>query len=124
MARRLSRRLSTANADSLCSSACSAQDDRGVGAVGLFHLHWDWLPAAVAYVQDPYSFVLDGEQNPIQMRFVAVEKLTNFEREPRILGSDGTAFGKRGERGDRVVQSQKPADACFSGMLGKQPIQN
>jgi len=69
-------------------------------------------------------FVLDSEQNPIQMRFVAVKKLTYFERKPRILGSDGTAFGKRGERGDRVIQSQKPANAGFSGMLGKQPIQN
>lgn len=70
-------------------------------------------------MQDIYGLALNGEENPINMRDVAVEQLAHFKREGRALRSYDAALRKLSKRCDCILQSQEPLRAGVSGILGR-----
>jgi hypothetical protein len=52
------------------------------------------LAAAVANMQDINRIVLNREQNPVHLAWVAVEQMAHFKRKDRALGSERAPFRK------------------------------
>jgi hypothetical protein len=55
------------------------------------------LAAAVTDVKDVHHLVLDGEQNPVYMRFASVEQLAHLKGKALILGSKRTSLREVGK---------------------------
>jgi len=68
-------------------------------------------------MQDEYGVALNTEQNPIDVRFAAVEQLTYLKRKPGGFWSEATPVREGVERSDLLFHSLKPAEACLTGVL-------
>lgn len=69
-------------------------------------------------MEDEYGVVLNCEQNPIHMRWVAVKEMAHFKWEDFALRRQWTPLRKFGKRCDGILQCQKPHYAGFSGVTG------
>ena len=55
-------------------------------------------------MEDVHSVLLDAEQDSVDVRPAAVEKLPDFEREPVVFRSQATSLGKTRERMNGLFQ--------------------
>ena len=83
-----------------------------------------WPAAAVPDVEYLHDIRLDGEKDSVDVWLSAVQELPNFDRRVSALGRYRAACGQRGQRGNRLSQSAKPALTGVSRLLREEPIVN
>jgi hypothetical protein len=73
--------------------------------------------STMADMKNIHDLALDGKENPVYVRFVAVEELAHFKGKLHGLRSERAAFWKGSKGRNSVIQSQEPPDAGLSGVL-------
>jgi len=80
--------------------------------------------ADLTNVKHMYCVTPDSEQDAVSVGLSPIEKLSDFEREAGILGSESTTRREVGERCNGLVHRHEPAETRLSRVLRRQPFKN
>src|SRR5580700_7417397 len=75
------------------------------------------LAPAVPNVKDLHRLAIDREEDPIYVRFAAVEKLPHFKGKSSGFRGEGATVRESGKRRNGIVQRKKPANTGLPGVL-------
>ncbi len=79
---------------------------------------------AVSNVENNHCLTFNGEQNPVAMGPVPIQKLAHLKGKIGILRRKWTTGWKLGQRAHSGSQIAKLSQTCSTGILGDEPIEN